>query len=55
MDTQYPMNPYGQPALVPNRGAVPPAVIVNQPVGVVDPKILKQHQLLLLACFAISL
>ena len=43
METQYPMQPYDQPALVPNRGAVPPAVVINQPVGIVNPKMFNAY------------
>ena len=51
METQYPMQPYGQPALVPNRGAVPPAVVINQPVGIVNPKMFKTTPVALTCIF----
>ena len=51
METQNPMNPYGQPVLVPQQYPPPQPVIINQPVAVVDPRMFKTTPVALTCMF----
>ena len=51
METQIPINPYAQPVLFAQGEVVPPAVLVNQQVWVVDPKSYKTTPIALTCTF----